>query len=161
ALEIAKEINSARDMNFTLAFLARTYWFLGDNANALTTIKQAREYDAGFINHAVALWHGCIAWCNGLTDEAQNAFYDALSYADEIIEKFPTQYDAIYIRALACAGLWIITGDMSYHADAIKAYTDGKAISAYAGILLYNRQNLEAVLRCSDKDGSALLAILQ
>jgi len=157
-LEIAQKINSARDTHYSLAFLAQTYWYLGDYTNALTVIKQARDYDAAFINHAVMVWHGCIAWCSGLADEAQAIFHETLAYTEKTQ---PKSYDRFYIRALAYAGLWIATGDMRYHADALKMYADAKALCGYAGILQYNRRSLETLLACGDKDGSALIAILQ
>ncbi|MDZ4671997.1 MAG: hypothetical protein SH821_14085, partial [Phototrophicales bacterium] len=112
-------------------------------------------------NHAVASLHGCIALCAGHADEAQTAFHEALAHADALLSKTANQYEALYSRALAHAGLWVVMGADADYAHAMSAYADAKAVNKAAGVLLYNRQVLEALLRCSDRDGAALVALLR
>jgi tetratricopeptide (TPR) repeat protein len=161
SIEIVTAIKAPDFIQSNNSALANAHWFSGDMPNALTAIHKARMYDIATNNHAVASLHGCIAFCAGHVAEAQTAFTEALAHADALLAKSANQYGAMYSRALAHAGLWVVTGDTHHHADALKAYGEAKGVNSSAGTLLSERQGLEALLRCSDKGGSALVALLQ
>ncbi|MCL4252852.1 MAG: serine/threonine-protein kinase [Anaerolineae bacterium] len=141
--------------------LTRAYWFSDNLDTAFTAITKAREYDASNANAVSATVYGCIAYCLGKKDEAKNAFDDGLATVEALLSKTANQYEPMYSRALAYTGLWLLTGDSEAYSRAFSAYTEAKKVNSVQGILMDNRQHLEALLRCSDKDGSALLAILQ
>ena len=152
SIEIVTAINAPHLIQDKNAALATAYWYAGSLTDALATIRQARTYDIIANNHAVAGLHGCIALCAGHADEAKRAFEEALTHADALLAKTANQYGALYSRGLALAGLWMVTGDADYRARATSAYADAMAVNRGAGVLLENRQKLEAVARCAGAD---------
>jgi len=152
AIQIATEIKAPSSLQYRHGFLATAHWYAGDLTNALATIRQARTYDIAINNHAVACLHGCIALCAGLADEAKIAFDEALIHADALLAKTAKQSGAMYSRGLALAGLWMVTGETDYRARAVSAYTDAMAVNRAKGVLLAERQMLEAVARCAGAD---------
>jgi len=161
AMTIVADIKAQLLSQHVYINLTRAYWFSGDLANALDAIKKAREYDAPDSNDDAAILHGCVLFCMGETDEAQFAFEDGLSYADVLLAKTANQYEALYSRALAYAGLWVTTDDAGFYNQALKAYGEARVVNGALGVLLDMHQHLEALLGCSDKDGALLLSVLK
>jgi tetratricopeptide (TPR) repeat protein len=161
AIAILTPFKAVDYLQANIGSLAHTYWLSGDIPNALKHIREAYEkYDMPTNNHAVSALRGCIAYCAGEKTEARLAWDEAFTHAETLLYKSPRQFEALYSRALALAGLWMVTGEGHYHADAIKAYTHAKAVCGYAGVLLENRQKLEALVRCAGVDDAGLLWVL-
>lgn len=161
AMGIVAEIKAQLLSQHIYINLTRAYWFSGDLQNALDAAKKAREFDAPDSNDDAAILHGCVLYCMGNTEEAQFAFEDGLSFADGLLAKTANQYEALYSRAFAYAGLWVVTGDAGFHNQSLKAYADAKAVNGATGVLLDMRQHLQTLLQCSDKDGAVLLGVLK
>ncbi|MCL4254809.1 MAG: tetratricopeptide repeat protein, partial [Anaerolineae bacterium] len=159
SIDLAFELDIASDLAYRHSLLARCYWLSGNIINAQSTIQIAQKYDSPTYNYLVSIWSGCIAYCGGQIDEAKINIEKGLTQAESA--KQANQYDVLYNSGLAQVGLWLITGIVSYYENAIQLYTKSKVIAPQAGTLLENRQNLEALLRCGDKDGSVLVAMLQ
>lgn len=160
AASISLDMNNMVELCYINGSLARNYWFAGDIQTALNTLRQARQYDTRKNNFAVAAWHGCVAYCAGAINEAQLAFANALAYVQPEMAKSPPNFEAVYAKALTHVGLWLITGDILHRTNAVQTYQQAKILCGYAGVLLEQRHNLEAVLRCGDKDGADLTALL-
>lgn len=152
SIEVFTQIKGVDGLNYMNGYLATAYWYAGSLTDALATIRQARTYDIAINNHAVAGLHGCIALCAGHADEAKTAFHEALGHVEALLAKTANQYEAMYSRGLALAGLWLVTGEDDYQARAVSAYADAMAVNRGAGVLLMNRQKLEAVARCAGAD---------
>ena len=69
-------------------------------------------------------------------------------------------FEVLYSRALALVGLWIAKDDATYYQQAFVAYQTAIKIGHAKGILLEKYQLLNALLACTDKDGTELLALL-
>ncbi|HRF98443.1 MAG TPA: hypothetical protein PLZ51_24720, partial [Aggregatilineales bacterium] len=94
AIEIGNELNTLSSNQQRHGILARASWFSGDISNAITAIRQAREYNTPFYNHIVVATQGCIMLCTGKKSEAQTAFNEALEFANDLLNTAPMQYDA-------------------------------------------------------------------
>lgn len=109
SLFIADEIQYPGMKNFMGAYLARAYLLQGDLSAAQQAIEAARQHDVPENNHHAAALHGVIVLRSDNPPVAQTAFTDALTFADALLKQPQTGYAVRYGRALARAGLSLIT----------------------------------------------------
>lgn len=160
AIEILTSLKAIDYLQAYAGNLAKTYWLSGNISGAHRFIHEALRYDNPPYNHFVSALRGCIAYCANEKAEARSAWDEALTQSQKLLDKSPRQYAALYSKALAVAGLWIVTGEGHYHAEALNAYNHAKAVCGYAGVLLRKQQVLEALVRCAGVDDGGLVGVL-
>ncbi|MDZ4671828.1 MAG: hypothetical protein SH821_13230 [Phototrophicales bacterium] len=96
----------------------------------------------------------------GHTDDSIEIFQRTLQITDEQLVLIADNFEVLYSRALALVGLWIAKDDATYYQQAFVAYQTAIKIGHAKGILLEKYQLLNALLACTDKDGTELLALL-
>jgi tetratricopeptide (TPR) repeat protein len=109
SLLIADEIQEPRLKSFTGKELAQAHLLHGDLTAAQQAIEAARQHDAPENNHNAAVLHGVIVLQAADTGLAQTIFNEAVTFADVLLKQPQGIYTARYARALAQAGLVLIT----------------------------------------------------
>lgn len=148
SLEIADKISHSRMNNFIGTFMAEANLLHGDISSALQAIEVARQHDGLDNNHNAAVMHGVIELQVGKTISAQAAFTEAIAFADALLKQPPSAYDVRYARALAQAGLALITNAAldSARAD----YEAALAQCAARGVVQRNLRLLEQLALTQD-----------
>ncbi|MGQ9889320.1 MAG: hypothetical protein ACUVSX_12630, partial [Aggregatilineales bacterium] len=159
ALVIAEEVQDPAMHNYMGGYLAQAYLYAGDAAQALAVARKARSYDAPKNNHAVALWHGLAAFAAQQHEEAAAALHDALRYADELLAKTPSYYEARYTRALAGAGL-VCLGDTDRLQGVRAAYAQAQAACSAAGVVQEARRHLQWLIARAGDAGKVLAGVI-
>jgi tetratricopeptide (TPR) repeat protein len=167
SLELKKAINLLKDIQaidfiqYHLCYLTHGHWISGNLESALQYINDAKSYDVPANNHFVYVLQGCIFYCNNiLSNKIIDILLEGINLATNLINLSKSNYDAYYSRGLGHAGLWIITQDEEYYTQSLLNYRMAVKICNAKGEKNENKQRLEALLACSDKDGAGLLALL-
>ncbi|MDX2075664.1 MAG: protein kinase [bacterium] len=162
SIRIAQDINAIAMVQNNWIFLARAYWLFADFNKGLEAIKQAFDlnHDNPDRQHYGMVLYGCLIWGVGHPEKAIEFFQDVIQLTDKVLAIASDNFEALYSRALAWAGLWIAKGEETYYQQAMTAYRTAVQTSGTKGTLFEKRQLLETLLTYTDKDGSGLLALL-
>jgi tetratricopeptide (TPR) repeat protein len=106
SLTIADEIQDPRMRNIMGESIARAHLLQGNVVAALQAIEMARPYSNDY--NAAAL-HGVIQMKIGNTEAARLAFDEVLKFTNALINQPQSAYSVRYARALARAGLALVT----------------------------------------------------
>jgi tetratricopeptide (TPR) repeat protein len=162
SIRVSEEKNITALLQNNWIFLARAYWLFADLNNGLEAIQQAFDFNQDNPNrgHYGMVLYGCLHWSSGNTDKAIEFFQESIQLADKVLALSAENFEALYSRALAWSGLWIATGEATYHQQAMTTYRQAVQTSGMKGTLFEKRQLLETLLKYTDKDGAELLALL-
>jgi len=132
AIEIADTIGSAQKQAEARRALAQTQLWAGDLPAARQTIDTARAHTYPPARAGIALLDGIIHLRERCTTAAEQAFRDAITYADQRLQHNPDDYDAHDTKALALTGL-TLSGTTDHTADAITAFRAARTLAAAGG----------------------------
>ena len=137
------------------SWLARARLQLGDPAAALTAAAAGRElaYPAG--EPALRLLEGLALLGLHRAEESVRAFSGALAAAGALLALADRNVAALQARALALAGLAVVSGDPARATEAGEAFGRADAVTVAAGVAADTRRLLDQIAR---HDRSAVLA---
>ena len=137
------------------SWLARARLQLGDPAAALTAAAAGRElaYPAG--EPALRLLEGLALLGLHRAEESVPAFSGALAAAGALLALADRNVAALQARALALAGLAVVSGDPARATEAGEAFGRAGAVTVAAGVAADTRRLLDQIAR---HDRSAVLA---
>lgn len=145
ALSIASELGAQREQNHKGGYLATALLMTGDLDNALEAAVTARKFDVPSNQYTVAALHGVILTCLNRTNEAKQAFSDAIKYADILLQYSNGLYQARYARALALTGLCLLEGKP--FDEAIADYHLATTLCSTAGVIDANVSLLDVLAK--------------
>ncbi|MCL4253744.1 MAG: tetratricopeptide repeat protein, partial [Anaerolineae bacterium] len=162
SIQLAQELNATSLLQNNWIFLACAYWLFGDFPRGLEAIHQALDmnHDNPDRVHYATILYGCLSWCHGDTEKATDIFRETIQITDTLLALAPDNFEALYSRALAWAGLWVATGDEASYQHAINTYRTAIQTSGSRGTLFEKHQLLKTLLACTDRDGTELLSLL-
>ena len=142
AIEIADDIGYGQLQKISRERLAMSKLHLEDLAGARKIAEAARQYDVPLENHATLAVLGVVAFRQGDSSVAAEAFGAALEQAEQLLAMTPDLYEALYTRALALCGM-ALGGDRERIPAAKEAY-----VAARGGFPSRDRGQGAAKPRC-------------
>ncbi len=143
SLSIAEVTNAINEKSYKGGYLAVVLLLDGQFDQAEAAARTAVQYDVPANRHFVAAVHGIALARLNRTDEAIQAFEDALRYADSILRFTSGLYHARYAHALALAGLALLRADDLI--PAVEDYGAALAMCATAGVIELNLNLLKTL----------------
>jgi tetratricopeptide (TPR) repeat protein len=112
AVKIADEIKMKRAQAYWRTLLAQVYLYTGQLDEALNAVTAARSYQSEWVNYRTVAMQGLILAKLGQPQLASEAFEQAVGFAEQLLTKTPSYFDARYILGLAtCGRAWLNSKD--------------------------------------------------
>jgi len=134
------------------SWLARAYLQLGDPAAALDATTARRELPYPTEKPMLRLLEGLALLELNRPDQAEQAFTDALTAAEELLALADSNVAALQARALAVSGLAAATGSPAQAVDAEEAFARARAATRARGVRAGTDRLFEQIA-CHDRSG--------
>jgi tetratricopeptide (TPR) repeat protein len=155
SIQVADEIGFVQVQNYARCNLARVFLFAQDLTQARTTAEAALKYDYPTNNHNISALFGVIALRQNDIQIARQAFQDAVSQAEQILNQTPQFYEALDAKALALAGLTVCeypqNKSQDYVESAKAAFRQARVICSAKGVVSRTLKLFDALAAADEK----------
>ena len=127
------------------SWLARAQLHLGDPAAALAAVTARRDLPYPALEPVMRLLEGLALLELNRAGQAEQAFTDALTAAEELLGLADGNVAALQARALALSGLAAVAADPDRAAQATQAFTQLRTVTTGAGVTADTRRLLTVI----------------
>ncbi|MBX3083386.1 MAG: tetratricopeptide repeat protein [Anaerolineae bacterium] len=150
ALAIADELKIPESKAEAMFTLASTYLNASQLTEARDAITKSRDFNIPRVMHGITMMQGVIRTRLGDHEAAQESFQAAINYANDLLKENATNYDALYTRAVAQAGLAYLQGNELQ--PALQDIETARNIYAAPGTVMDMVRLVDALLLCPNAE---------